>query len=149
MSRWLTFQVYFHNYYDTAVGTRYISISAYQASREDELSFVRGAVVRVQKKFVDGWWLVRSVKEQYSKVHTHFSNLAHILSFWKARKAWGRGYIDMEFLNFAGIMVGRDLFLVLCSVSSTSGKLLSMSRKYVIIIMQRLIVELMSPIVID
>lgn len=56
----------------------------------------------------------------------------------------------MEFLNFAGIMVGRDLFLVLCSVSSTSGKLLSMSRKYVIIIiMQRLIVELMSPIVID
>lgn len=45
--------------------------------------------------------------------------------------------------------MGRDLFLVLCSVSSTSGKLLSMSRKYVIIIMQRLIVELMSPIVID
>ncbi len=37
-------------------------MSAYQASREDELSFVRGAVVKVLKKFVDGWWLVRSVQ---------------------------------------------------------------------------------------
>lgn len=44
------------------MGTRYISISAYQASRDDELSFVRGAVVKVLKKFVDGWWLVRSVR---------------------------------------------------------------------------------------
>lgn len=43
------------------VGTRYISMSAYQASRDDELSFVRGAVVKVLKKYVDGWWLVRYV----------------------------------------------------------------------------------------
>ena len=50
----------------SAVGTRYISISAYQASRDDELSFVRGAVVKVLKKFVDGWWLVRSVQETSS-----------------------------------------------------------------------------------
>ena len=42
-----------------AVGVRYISISKYQSSREDELSFVRGAVVKVIKKYVDGWWLVR------------------------------------------------------------------------------------------
>lgn len=45
---------YFH-----AVGARYISISNYQASREDELSFVRGAIVKVINKYVDGWWLVR------------------------------------------------------------------------------------------
>lgn len=41
------------------VGARYISMSAYQASRDDELSFVRGAIVRLIKKHVDGWWLVR------------------------------------------------------------------------------------------
>lgn len=40
-------------------GARYISISSYQASRDDELSFVRGAVVKVLKKYIDGWWLVR------------------------------------------------------------------------------------------
>ena len=43
----------------SAVGARYVSISSYQASRDDELSFVRGAVVKVIKKYVDGWWLVR------------------------------------------------------------------------------------------
>ena len=51
------------DYASLVVGTRYISISAYQASRDDELSFVRGAVVKVLKKYVDGWWLVRSVWE--------------------------------------------------------------------------------------
>lgn len=45
-----------------AVGARYISASSYQASRDDELSFVRGAVVRVLKKYIDGWWLVRYIK---------------------------------------------------------------------------------------
>ena len=46
-------------FFFSAVGARYVSISSYQASRDDELSFVRGAVVRVIKKYVDGWWLVR------------------------------------------------------------------------------------------
>ena len=41
------------------VGARYVSISSYQSSRDDELSFVRGAVVRVVKKHADGWWFVR------------------------------------------------------------------------------------------
>lgn len=40
-------------------GARYISVSSYQASRDDELSFVRGAIVKVLKKYIDGWWLVR------------------------------------------------------------------------------------------
>ncbi len=43
------------------VGARYISMSSYQASRDDELSFVKGAVIRVLKQYVDGWWLVRYV----------------------------------------------------------------------------------------
>ncbi len=43
------------------VGSRHISMSSYQASRDDELSFVKGAVVRVTKKYGDGWWLVRYV----------------------------------------------------------------------------------------
>ena len=43
----------------TAVGARYISISAYQASRDDEISFVSGAIVKLIKKYADGWWLVR------------------------------------------------------------------------------------------
>ena len=34
-------------------------MSPYEASRDDELSFVKGAIVRVIKKHVDGWWLVR------------------------------------------------------------------------------------------
>lgn len=43
------------------VGARYISMSAYQASRDDEISFVSGAVVKLVKKYADGWWLVRYV----------------------------------------------------------------------------------------
>lgn len=43
------------------VGARYISKSAYQASRDDELSFVSGAIVRLIKKYADGWWLVRYI----------------------------------------------------------------------------------------
>lgn len=46
-------------WYCVSAGARYISISSYQASRDDELSFVRGAVVKVLKKYIDGWWLVR------------------------------------------------------------------------------------------
>ena len=42
-------------------GARYISTSAYQACRDDEVSFVRGAVVKLIKKYADGWWLVRYV----------------------------------------------------------------------------------------
>ena len=34
-------------------------MSAYQASRDDEISFVSGAIVRLIKKYADGWWLVR------------------------------------------------------------------------------------------
>ena len=41
------------------VGARFISVTSYQASRDDELSFVRGAIVQVLKKYIDGWWLVR------------------------------------------------------------------------------------------
>ena len=46
-------------WYCVTAGARYISISSYQASRDDELSFVKGAVVKVLKKYIDGWWLVR------------------------------------------------------------------------------------------
>ncbi|CAI8044018.1 Neutrophil cytosol factor 1, partial [Geodia barretti] len=41
------------------VGARYISLSAYQASRDDEISFVSGAIVKLIKKYADGWWLIR------------------------------------------------------------------------------------------
>ena len=34
-------------------------MSAYQASRDDEISFVSGAIVKLIKKYADGWWLVR------------------------------------------------------------------------------------------
>ncbi len=47
------------HFLDLTVGAKYISISSYQASRDDELSFVRGAVVKMIQKHVDGWWLVR------------------------------------------------------------------------------------------
>lgn len=50
--------MYALNVYST-VGARYISMSAYQASRDDEVSFVSGAIVRLIKKYADGWWLVR------------------------------------------------------------------------------------------
>ena len=36
-----------------------MSTSEYKAQREDELSFVKGAIVRVTKKYIDGWWLAR------------------------------------------------------------------------------------------
>ena len=36
-------------------------MSAYQASRDDEISFVSGAIVRLIKKYADGWWLVRYI----------------------------------------------------------------------------------------
>jgi hypothetical protein len=52
------------------VGARYISVSAYQASRDDEVSFVKGAIVRLIKKYADGWWLVRYV---YVYIVTHNS----------------------------------------------------------------------------
>ena len=45
--------------YVFTVGARFISVTSYQASRDDELSFVRGAIVQVLKKYIDGWWLVR------------------------------------------------------------------------------------------
>ncbi len=54
-------------HFHPTVGTRYISVSSYQASRDDELSFMKGAVVRVIKQYVDGWWLVRCV--DFSIVH--------------------------------------------------------------------------------
>ena len=41
------------------MGARYISISDYKAARDDEHSFVTGAVVKLVKKHVDGWWVVR------------------------------------------------------------------------------------------
>eukprot|EP00731_Ephydatia_muelleri_P023390 Em0015g973a len=41
------------------VGARYISTSDYKATRDDEHSFVTGAVVKLVKKHVDGWWVVR------------------------------------------------------------------------------------------
>ena len=43
------------------MGARYISKSAYQSSRDDEISFVGGAVVTLVKKYADGWWLVRYI----------------------------------------------------------------------------------------
>ena len=58
-SRLLYNSVFFHLLLLYTAGARYISISSYQASRDDELSFVRGAVVKVLKKYIDGWWLVR------------------------------------------------------------------------------------------
>ena len=40
------------------MGARYISTSDYKATRDDEHSFVTGAVVKLLKKHIDGWWLV-------------------------------------------------------------------------------------------
>lgn len=40
------------------MGTRYIATSAYEAVRDDELSFVQGAVVKLIRKQINGWWLV-------------------------------------------------------------------------------------------
>ena len=59
--RKLTRIVVFAPLYTLVVGSRYISMSAYQASRDDEISFVKGAIVRLIKKYADGWWLVRYV----------------------------------------------------------------------------------------
>ena len=43
------------------VGARYIAKSPYKAKRKDELSFAQGAIVKVLKQNMDGWWLVRLV----------------------------------------------------------------------------------------
>ena len=34
-------------------------MSDYEASRDDELSFVKGAVIKTVKRHADGWWFVR------------------------------------------------------------------------------------------
>lgn len=44
---------------DPPVGARYISTLSYKESRDDEISFSTGAIVRVIKKYIDGWWLVK------------------------------------------------------------------------------------------
>ncbi len=36
-----------------------MSTAAYTAKRDDELSFLLGSIVRVVKKYIDGWWLVK------------------------------------------------------------------------------------------
>ena len=41
------------------MGARYISTSQYKAKQEDEISFMTGSIVRVIKKYIDGWWLVK------------------------------------------------------------------------------------------
>ena len=40
------------------MGSRYIAINAYEAAQDDELTLVRGAVVKLIKMQVNGWWLV-------------------------------------------------------------------------------------------
>ena len=40
------------------MGSRYIAVRAYEAAQDDELSLVPGAVVRLIKMQVNGWWLV-------------------------------------------------------------------------------------------
>ena len=41
------------------VGARFMSTSDYKATRDDEHSFVTGAVVKLVKKHIDGWWVVK------------------------------------------------------------------------------------------
>ena len=40
----------------------YVAIEDYQASGSDELSFQRGAVLKVSQRSLDGWWRVRCAR---------------------------------------------------------------------------------------
>ena len=49
-------------------------MSAYEACRDDEISFVKGAIVRLLKKYADGWWLVRYELPTYLFVHNIYTS---------------------------------------------------------------------------
>ena len=87
-----------------SVGARYISVSAYQASRDDEVSFVKGAIVKLIKKYADGWWLVRYVCVYVINTQT--------LLIVKAKT-------NLKAVNFQRKIVTSSLHLHVCSPHHT------------------------------
>lgn len=55
-----------------AAGARYISTLSYKAARDDEISFASGAIVRIIRKYIDGWWLAKYNGEEGFVPGTYF-----------------------------------------------------------------------------